>query len=162
MTLNDSGQYKIEECTFDQILPYWRDNLWPERISPIEPFSLINEDGKIDLKLQNSRVFFWKAVQLNSNDIIGCNSACLTSELAIRSRGIWIHPNFRRAGIATNLAHALFKTAFDLKCSKVWTMARQQSWPFYQKLGFTVRGQVTEYEYGPHYLADYLFKDPQT
>ncbi len=151
----NSDIYQLEACEFSQILDVWKIHLWPDRKNEIEPVSLIDEDGKINTNIRDAPVFFWRIVNIETGQIIGCISGCQTSPTSMRSRGLWIQPHYRNMGLAKSLMSAIFEKALSLKCLKVWTMPRVISWPFYQKIGFISRQRIDNFEYGPHYLADY-------
>ncbi len=153
--------YKLEACEFSQILDVWKIHLWPDRKSEIEPISLIDENGMINADIRDAAVFFWRIVNVENNQTIGCVSSCQTSPTSMRSRGLWIQPDYRNMGLAKTLMSAIFEKALSLKCLKVWTMPRFSSWPFYQKIGFISRQRVDNFEYGPHYLADYNLRSFQ-
>lgn len=144
----------IKEISFSEISEVWSLYLWPDRKSPIEPVSAITLQGSYDMSLMSSIPFFWGAfADPGSNNLIGVVSGFQTDETHFRSRGIWVHSEYRNQGLGSLLLGQVFKRAEDLKCDHVWTMPRVSAWPFYKKNGFRISSETNEFEFGPHYLA---------
>lgn len=141
----------FSEITFDEILPVWRDKLWPGRESVIEPVSAIDEDGSINMELMNSRPVFIACIE--NGNIIGVVSGFQTGE-KFRSRGLWVSETARNSGVGQGLMQELEKVARKNSCSAIWTMARNDAFPFYEKAGFIRKTVITQYEFGPHIICE--------
>ncbi len=141
----------IKTISFEMILPIWKNELWPNRQSKIEPASALDQNGKVDMTIfENIPVFFGYYID---GQIVGVNSCHQTSNKTLRSRGLWVHPDFREQGIAKDLMRHLFIYAGDHKFEMVWSMARQTAVGFYYNLGFTKYADTSEFEFGPHVLV---------
>ena len=143
--------WQVRRITFEEILPVWRDQLWPNRESPIEPLSAIDEDGSINMKLMLSHPYFLGAYL--DDQIIGVLSGFKTSAKSFRSRGLWVAPEQRGLGLARKLMADLERLAREAECDNLWTMARQDAWLFYRRLGFQQKLTIERYEYGPHVIC---------
>lgn len=149
-----SAKVTIEEIQFEEIFPIWHNQLWPDRQSLIEPFSIIDHRG--ELSLNPSEVpptYFWGAfINDVGHDPVGVLSGFSTSKRHFRTRGLWVDPLWRRRGIATELVLRAERQAVLLERTILWTMPRLSSRPFYLHFGFVEENLVTQYEYGPHYI----------
>jgi GNAT superfamily N-acetyltransferase len=139
----------LEEITFEEILPVWRDKLWPGRVSIIEPASSMLYLGGYDvyIKFLNQPRFF--AVK-HDGEIIGVNSGHQTDNVHFRSRGIYT--DIRYKGVGRMLIDAVQQMALEFKCTKLWSCPRQSAMPFYEACGFK---RTTDYfeddmEFGPN------------
>jgi ribosomal protein S18 acetylase RimI-like enzyme len=125
----------IEQCEFNDILPYWTNELWPDRKSVIEPFSCIDINGEIDIEIMKiAKPVFFKFMQ--DQETIGVVSAQNTDLNAIRLRGVWVNPAHRNQGVGLKLARAVTDYAVQKNVQSVWTMARVINLNFYEKCGF--------------------------
>lgn len=149
--MNTLKNMKIERSNFSVVKKIWQEKLWPERISPIEPISYINSQGKIDVSLQLGKPAFFVARE--SELILGVISGYKTAKNEFRSRGIWVDEVYRKLGIGQQLMNQIILQAQSENCQCLWTMPRLSAQNFYLKLGFKEICKVTEYEYGPHIIA---------
>lgn len=143
---------KIELISFEKILGVWTHQLWPHRRSEIEPVSWIDSTGTINMQMSLGDPNFWCATE--NEQMIGVISGFKTDSERYRIRGLWVHENFRKNGIGKALIDVTQKQAATNNCRLIWTMPRQNVWPFYQTLGFTKYKSTEQFEYGPHFLAE--------
>lgn len=157
---------RIQKAKFEDVLPFWQQQLWSERTTPIEAMSAIDPDGKIDPSFQSRKecAFFWQAVDSN-NRVVGVVGA-QTMGGTYRSRGLWVDPTVRSQGIGRKLVGAVVTAARAQNKTSIWTMPRASSVDFYKKIGFKIKKTVDGYEYGPHFIADLeiepVEKSPET
>ena len=137
------------KCSFQEVLPIWRDELWPKRITAIEKTNPLLFKKGWNLQHQSTEVFFMK-VEKNKKIIAVC-SMQKTADQEFRSRGLWVSEEFRKQGIGSKLFQALEKEALSRGCSRLWTLARHSSLIFYTKMGMKDCGKTYDFEYGPHY-----------
>lgn len=141
----------IKEIDFQTILPIWKNKLWPERNSVIEPISAINISGEIDgaiIEINPTPHFF--SLQING-EICAVTSTHQTSSGEHRLRGTWVDEKKRGCGHGQKL----IKYVLDLYLQTgeiVWTMSREDSVRFYEKLSFQLQRKILGYEYGPHFI----------
>jgi len=149
----------IEAIDFMTILPIWQQELWPGRESTIEPLSAIDVDSGYNMKLMEAEPFFWGAFS-NSRQLIGVVSGFQTSDTHFRSRGLWVAKDQRNQGLGKQLIQTVEKQAVRRQCHILWTMPRQSSWEFYRRVGFQVLKEISQFEFGPHYIATKKLKLP--
>ncbi|PCI28446.1 hypothetical protein COB52_03675 [Candidatus Kaiserbacteria bacterium] len=145
---------KILTLNFEQILPIWKNQLWPDRKSSIDPTNAVDFDGEINLDLMNRQPFFYGSIEAGVSSPTSVISGLQTSKTRFRSRGIWVHPLQRRKGLGSLLLKKIENKAISLGCSKVWSMPRQSVVEFYLQNGFSIVSSKSGYEYGPHYLVE--------
>lgn len=150
--------FLIQQCSFEDVLPYWREKLWPGRVSAIEPASIIGPSGDLNLRMEILKPQFFCARSNEDGRIIGVNSGFLTSQELFRSRGLWVAEEHRKAGVGSALVQALEFPAHTLGARRLWTMPRLSAQGFYLRQDFRVEGQTDRYEFGPHLL---MFKTIQ-
>lgn len=142
----------IEPCSFEEILPWWENHLWPDRESEIEPVSAIDIHGNIDMDwFENSTPHFWQA-RLNGK-VVGVISAQTQKNKPVRMRGVWVAPDCRKSGVGQQLMNRVFETCTTGKHPYVWAMARHDSLDFYKKCGYREVEKITKYEFGPHFMV---------
>lgn len=144
---------QIKLISWSQIEEVWRTQLWPERVSKIEPVSWISPLGTIDMSMQLGEPSFLGVQELESESIVGVVSGHSTGKGYFRSRGLWVSEEHRRNGFASKLMSGLAEIAQNQGHHTLWTMPRLTSWPFYQKVDFVETGRINGYEFGPHILA---------
>ena len=124
----------IKEITFDEILPVWRDYLWPDRTSEITATSAMTYLGGYDLvNMQSESTFF---AYMIDNEIAGVNSGHLTMDNSYRSRGLFVFDTYRRKGIGTLLLKATIDQAKLEGAALCWSYPRKSSWKSYLNAGF--------------------------
>ena len=147
--------FEIRSESFDQILPVWKEQLWPGRRSAIEPISMIDSRGRIDMSIEGlSRLhppLFFSA-RGAEGEVIGVVGTQRTGLRERRLRGLWVAPSSRGAGVGRKLVESVFSVAKDDGDTLVWTMAREVSVPFYSQCGFKTGPKIEAYEFGPHHL----------
>ena len=68
-------------------------------------------------------------------------------------RGMAILENFQKKGIGEQLMNEVINLANEKKVEVIWFNARKNAVPFYEKLGFHIKGTAFEIEtVGTHYL----------
>ena len=143
----------LELCPFEEILPSWRDHLWPERQSPIEPISWLNHRAEVDSSVpSHAEPIFFVMKDLHGKTC-AVVSGHKTDPFMFRSRGLWVHPDWREKGVGTVIMRALENEARSLGSKVIWTMPRQSAAHFYEKNGFSLEKQIEGFEFGPHWLA---------
>jgi len=136
----------ICQITFEQILPIWREQLWPNRVSKIETNSAMTLDKTIDMNnmLTISTFFGWK----ENNLIVGVNSGHACNDGSYRSRGLWVDPNYRKRGIGIALLLACVEQAKKEKFNLIWSYPKKESWGTYKNAGFSLHSNWEPSETG--------------
>jgi GNAT superfamily N-acetyltransferase len=146
----------IRELNFEQVLPVWRDHLWPQRDSEIKPVSSVTPNFDIDMKIYefSDTVRFWGLFY--GETIVAANSCFKSKQDECRSRGLWVHEDWRRRRLSQVLLQLVYQYAIENECTRVWSLPRQSALPAYECFGFqkvspwTNRGMA----YGPNCLAE--------
>jgi GNAT superfamily N-acetyltransferase len=136
------GLFLCESCSFENVADIWARELWPGRISAIEPNSAMKWLGGIDMELMKSNPSFWRV--LRTGETVGVLSGHFGGlvegnkglQRSYRTRGLWVSTEVRRQGVAKLLMQAAFNQAADENCFAVWTFPRESSMPFYESVGF--------------------------
>ncbi len=149
---------RIESSSFEEIFPFWRDQLWPQRKSSIDPCSAIHHDGHISMDIMNSNPTFYKAIK--DDQICAVVSGLATSTEFYRFRGLWVHPDYRNQGIGCALIEHVSRIAVNGGYKQIWSMPRYTTLQFYLKNGFRAYNQTKAYEFGPHYFVKKLLIQP--
>lgn len=145
----------IQEISFDQICQIWQEQLWPNRISPIEthsamtwPFEENNQEYDMSI-FEYTPTFFGV---FNDQKLIGVNSGHKTQDTVYRSRGIWVEPKYRKANVSQLLFKATESKAIDEGCDMIWSIPRKSALPAYVKFGFESVGDFFDegMEFGPN------------
>lgn len=125
----------IELIDWQDILPIWQKELWPDRKSAIEPVSAMCFLGNYDMDNMLTKPAFFGYYR--KNKLVGVNSghSCPRSN-SYRSRGLWVHPRYRSQGIGKALLNATVAEGFNLGHDMVWSYPRKTSWNVYQSAGF--------------------------
>lgn len=144
---------------WEQILPVWRDKLWPGRKSEIKPINGIKFMGGFDRNIEHSTPTFFGA--FSNDELIGVNSGFRTDVDSYRSRGLYVEHTYRRQGIAQLLLHAIEAQAIFEGHSLLWSMPRATSMPAYLKFGFV---RVSNFfdenvEFGPNCFASKYIRE---
>lgn len=131
----------IEKITFADILPVWRDYLWPERESDIDPTSAMSFLGGYDLVNMDSEPTFF--AYFVDGEIAGVNSGHMCKDQDYRSRGLYVFDQYRGRGIATELLKATIDQGRIENAKLCWSYPRKSSWKSYANAGFRL---VSEWE----------------
>ena len=140
---------KIIRLSFEQITNVWQNHLWPDRESPIESHSAMTwpfegNPEQYDMNVFNYPATFW-GVYID-NKLVGVNSGHQTAGTQYRSRGIWVHPEYRKQGIAQNLFNMTKHQAVLEKADMIWSLPRKTALPAYTKFGFQTVGDFIKTE----------------
>lgn len=128
--------FNIREITFNEVLPVWRDNLWPGRESKIEGTSAIKYGAfpyEYDMEYMHST--FYGVGAYVDNVLVGVNAGHMTGD-SFRSRGLYVNVVYRKQGISKALLTATIDKAISLNAKYVWTMPRRDSLSAYNAAGF--------------------------
>lgn len=138
------------EVTFEDVLPIWRDKLWPDRTSPIEPASSMLYLGGYNIDIKKNPVRFF-AVR-DGTETVGVISGHQTDGMFYRIRGTYVEPDAKLRGVGRMLVAAVDMAGQDAGCGLVWGAPRQVSLPFYLKCGFIQTSDFFDegMEFGPN------------
>lgn len=139
----------VKRITFEEIEPVWRLHLWPGRVSPIETHSAMTwpfegDPEEYDMNIFNYTPTFWG--KYVDGVLVGVNSGHRTSDSHYRSRGLWVHPEYRKLGIAQALLTMTCYEAMHYGCDMIWSLPRKTALPTYTKNGFITVGGFIETE----------------
>lgn len=136
----------IKEITFDEILPIWRDYLWPSRTSDITPTSAMHYMEGYDLiNMSYTPTFF---AYIINGEIAGVNSGHMCMNGRYRSRGLYVFERFRGKNIGTELLIATIEQARLEGANLCWSYPKDTSWKTYAKAGFKLDSEFEDSENG--------------
>lgn len=140
----------ILPSTFEEVLPIWREHLWPGRSSPIRAQSSMLFNGQNDMSIYNNHVYFYKAVV--DNCVAGVNSVFEISSGEFRSRGLYVFPDFRKQAIGQRLLEEAIRYAKARGGKTIWSIPRAQALATYKNAGFehSHAADETQVEFGPN------------
>jgi GNAT superfamily N-acetyltransferase len=148
-------KHTIEEITFEEILPIWRDHLWPDRESTIESNSAMNYFGGYDMFNMSTKPTFF-AYKIDGR-IAGVNSGHKCSKGHYRSRGLYVFDEFRGLGIGVKLLLATIEQGRKEKSVICWSYPRQSSWNTYSNAGFYLMTPFEPSETGSNAYCVYRY-----
>ena len=151
--------------TFEDIFPYWTNELWVGRVSKIEHMSSLKWNsymwfmhGNVEITKDHSIFDKYTPIFFNvkvGDEIIGVNSGFKTDDKIYRSRGLWVKPEHRGNGHSKTLLKQTIKQGRKEGCTHIWTMPRKTALPAYESVGFNkIGGWIDEkVEFGPNCIA---------
>ena len=145
----------IETITFEEILPIWRNHLWPDRTSTIESNSAMCYKDGYDMFNMNTKPTFF-AYKIN-NEIAGVNSGHMCKDNHYRSRGLFVFEKFRGMGIGTKLLIATIEQGRKENAHMCWSYPRDTSWKTYSSAGFLLDGEFSISETGNNAYCYYYY-----
>ena len=145
----------IETITFEEILPIWRNHLWPDRTSDIESNSAMCYKDGYDMFNMNTKPTFF-AYKIN-NEIAGVNSGHMCKDNHYRSRGLFVFEKFRGMGIGTKLLIATIEQGRKENAHMCWSYPRDTSWKTYSSAGFLLDGEFSISETGNNAYCYYYY-----
>lgn len=128
----------LVEITFEEIYDVWRNQLWTARSSPIKANSAMNFLGGHSLHnlLMPATFFGYK----DGDKLVGVNSGHLCQDGSYRSRGLYVHYDYRRQGIGTKLLLMTIEQAQREQAKFIWSYPKKSSWRTYAAAGFELAG----------------------
>ena len=69
-------------------------------------------------------------------EVVAVNSCHKSGDDEMRSRGLWVKPEYRRQGITRKLFDAIFDEALSQQCKYVWSLPRKTALAAYEASGF--------------------------
>jgi GNAT superfamily N-acetyltransferase len=126
----------VKTISWSKIVNIWKNNLWPNRQSPIETNSAMCYLEGIDMSnMYTNPTYFGYIID---NQIVGVNSGHKCSDNSYRSRGLWVDPSYRNRGIGTALLLETIDQAMKEYSDFTWSFPRASSWHTYKKAGFNL------------------------
>jgi GNAT superfamily N-acetyltransferase len=136
----------IIEIDFEQVYPIWRNLLWPERKSMIEPTSAMNYLGGYNLQnMRNKPTFLGYFI---GDTLVGVNSGHLCYDKSYRSRGLYVDENYRKQGVGKSLLLASIDKGIQEHATFIWSYPKYTAHKTYTAAGFTIIGDWEQSELG--------------
>lgn len=131
----------IKIVSFNDVLPIWKNHLWPDRKSEITSNSAMCFLGGYDLVNMNTSPTFF--AYMIDGEIAGVNSGHMCKDNEYRSRGLFVFEKFRGRGIGTELLKATIEKAREEGAALCWSYPKDTSRKTYESAGFAL---VSEFE----------------
>ena len=142
----------VEEISWEEILPVWKDKLWPGRLSRIDPASAITY---LSGKDRRNTLFIPTYFAIKTDKIVAVNSVIMCHDGGARSRGLWVDPAYRGKGLAKIILLKTIEKAKQGGATYLWTMPRKSALPAYVSVGFEQTADWFDQgvEFGPNCYA---------
>lgn len=148
-------KHEIKKISFEEILPVWSKDLWPDRTSPIESNSAMCFKEGYDMEnMRTTPTFFGYYVD---GELAGVNSGHLCKDNHYRSRGLFVYEKFRGMGIGTKLLRATIEQGKIENAILCWSFPRDTSWMTYHHAGFLLAGDFSPSETGNNAYCVYHY-----
>lgn len=146
-------EFKIREITFEDILPIWTRDLWPQRRSEIEAVSHIGFSGLYNPKVRPRDPRFFAIV--TEGEIAAVNSIHRVFENGVRSRGLFVFPEYRRLGLGSLLLNHSIRSAQKMNGRYIWSAPREKALPVYKSCGYQTieTNKLESMEFGPNFFC---------
>lgn len=142
-----------EEIGWLDIFPIWKEKLWPNRTSVIEPTTSMKYLGGYDME---NKIFSPLLLGIyDEYNIVAVNSLVLCNDGSARSRGLWVDNSYRGLGLAKTILTKTITLAKLKNATFLWTIPRKSALPAYVSSGFiqTSNWFNEGMEYGPNCYA---------
>jgi GNAT superfamily N-acetyltransferase len=143
--------YKVVEINWEEIKHVWDQHLWVGRDSkPTNNWAWdVNNPKEFTTSKWQTQwsVPIFLGVYDGDRNTVGVNSVYQSSEdgMYYRSRGLFVHPLYRRTGVAGLLLKASVDWARQRDCSKyLFSAPRKPAIPAYESAGFITHGKLFE------------------
>lgn len=147
--------HEIKKISFEETLPIWSKDLWPNRTSIIESNSAMCYQGGYDMENMSTKPTFF--AYYIDNEIAGVNSGHLCKDKHYRSRGLFVYEKFRGMGIGTKLLIATIEQGRTEDAVLCWSFPRDTSWMTYHHAGFTLASDFSPSETGNNAYCVYYY-----
>jgi GNAT superfamily N-acetyltransferase len=134
----------VTKISYDEIFTIWRNNLWPNRTSPIESHSSMTFLGGYDIKNKQYPATFFG--YKDGDKIVAVNSGHRCHDNSYRSRGLYVMPEYRGQGLGCKLLLATINQGYEEGCDFVWSYPKKISWRTYAAAGFELASDWHESE----------------
>ena len=134
----------IRRSNFEEVEHYWYFYLWPLRKS-IKPMSDMTYLGGHDRQIYEKYKPSFFVFDIDE-EVVAVNSCHKSSDHGMRSRGLWVKPEYRRQGITRKLFDAIFDEALSQQCKYVWSLPRKTALAAYEASGFVKTSHWLETE----------------
>jgi GNAT superfamily N-acetyltransferase len=119
---------RLTKITAAEIFHFWEKFLWKDRKTAIEGMSQMTLLGGYSTRISDP--LYYGVV--DADKIVGVNSIHRIDD-TIRSRGLWVDPQYRNLGYGLLLTSAAIKLAAG---QQTWSFPRKEALPTYTRAGF--------------------------
>lgn len=126
----------VQHIAFKEILPVWKNYLWPNNTGHYKKCSSMIFGGGIDLSIYDKYTPHFFGIFDKNKNLIAVNSGHKTSDYHYRSRGLYVKDEYRNNGYAKLLLKEAAKQAKNQGCLLVWACPRETARHVYLKANF--------------------------
>lgn len=146
----------IKEISFEDVKPFW-NLLWSNlRLDERSGRQLL--DGFDENIITNDQIKVTYLGFETDGKIVGVNSGFSPKLWVYRSRGLFVHPNYRKRGISQELLQATENQGKLEGAKMIWSMPRRPALPAYKKFGFKVVSEFKKGMFGENCYAMKVIK----
>lgn len=131
---------RIKRLKYTDLEKVWKESLWVGR-QDIESRSAMQINSGYDMRNMEGKLWCYGAVIGIHYEIIAVNSMHLCGDNSMRSRGLWVNPNFRRQGYGAAMLEYAIAAARREGCPYIWSYPRKTSWSTYESVGFKLTSE---------------------
>jgi len=124
----------IRRSNFDEVSAIWYYFLWPQR-EKIRSMSSMTYSKGYDTEIYKKYKPSFFVFEINK-EIVAVNSCHKSNTNEMRSRGLWVKPEYRKQGITYKLFEAMFDESLSKKCKYIWSLPRKTALAAYEANGF--------------------------
>ena len=156
----------VEEISFEEIKEVWEKELWPDKKNGVAKanewtweWSVIRSKRKLGKDKQMAKEVEPTFIGIRSGqELVAVNSCYYSNTQGMfkywRSRGLWVHPNFRGQKYSSVVLIWCLEYAKRKGGHWMWTVPRESALPAYKSAGFVQQSDWFEDgQYGPNCIA---------
>jgi GNAT superfamily N-acetyltransferase len=152
----------VEEISFEEIEKIWKRELWPDKkngIAKANEWTWLWYKKNLGKDKQMVKDVEPTFIGLRSGkELVAVNSCYQSNKEGMfvywRSRGLWVHPDFRRQKYSSVILTWCLEYAKKQGGTYMWTCPRQSALPAYKSVGFIKTSEWFEDgQYGPNCIA---------
>ena len=152
----------VEQISFDEIQIIWEEYLWPDKkngVAKANEWTWKWHKPELEKDKQMAKEVEPIFVCIKSGlEIVAVNSCYLSGKEGLfnywRSRGLWVHPDFRGHKYSSVLLIWCLEYAKKQGGTYMWTVPRKSAFPAYKSVGFVKYSSwFDDGQYGPNCIA---------
>ena len=152
----------VEEISFEEIAEVWAAELWPDKKNGVAKanewtwYWLQKELGK-DKRMARDAIPTFVGIK-SGKKLVTVNSCYYSNSKGMfnywRSRGLWVHPDFRGQKYSSVILTWCLEHAKANNGHWMWSVPRKSAMAAYKSVGFVIQSDwFDDGQYGPNCIA---------